>query len=117
MLQWALLILKELRLCLKMTNKNPFEVRLDILKMAQEMMDREMTLKEQKFNHQVETLRSTNIGGVEHYINQNSPQMYSPDDIIAKAATLYGFVSDSSTSASAVRSSNRISDIEEKYRK
>ncbi len=100
-----------------MSNKNPFEIRLDILKMAQEMLDREMFMKEQKFNHQVETMRETNIGGVHGFVDQYAPKMYSPDEVIAKASALYNFVSDSSTSASVVRSSNRISDIEEKYRK
>ena len=101
-----------------MTNKNPFEIRLDILKMAQEMLDREMFMKEQKFNQQVETLRTTNIGGVNNFVDANAPQMYTPEDVITKATALYGFVSDNSISASSTRSlSSRVSDVEEKYRK
>lgn len=100
-----------------MTNKNPFEIRLDILKMAQEMLDREMFLKEQKFNQQIETLRTTDIGSVNAFVTSNAPQMYSPEEVVTKAAALYNFVSDNSTSASIARSTSRISDIEEKYRK
>jgi hypothetical protein len=79
-----------------MTNKNPFEVRLDVLKMAHEMLDKEMALKELKFNQEVETLRATNIGGVSNFVEENAPQMYSPDEVISKASALYNFVSDSS---------------------
>ena len=100
-----------------MSNKNPFEIRLDILKMAQEMMDKEMHVKELKFNQQVEALRTTNIGSVNAYVESNAPQMYSPDEVIAKASSLYGFVSDSSPSVSRASPSHRMSDIEEKYRK
>ena len=78
-----------------MNNKNPFEVRLDILKMAQEMLDREMSLKEQKFNQQVETLRSTNIGGVNNFVEKNAPTMYTPEEVITRASALYNFVSSS----------------------
>jgi 3-dehydroquinate dehydratase len=82
-----------------MTNKNPFEVRLDVLKMAQEMLDREKNMEEQKFNHQVETLRTTNIGGVNNFVEQNSPKMYTPEDVITRASSLYDFVN-SNTSRS-----------------
>ena len=78
-----------------MNNKNPFEVRLDVLKMAQEMLDREMFLKEQKFNQQVETLRTTNIGGVNSFVEQNAPKMYTPEEVITRASALYNFVSSS----------------------
>lgn len=82
-----------------MTNKNPFEVRLDVLKMAQEMLDREKKMEEQKFNQQVETLRTTNIGGVNTFVQQNAPKMYTPEDVISRASSLYAFVN-SNTSKS-----------------
>jgi 3-dehydroquinate dehydratase len=94
---WQLLLLtkNELLQYQKMNNKNPFEVRLDVLKMAQEMLDREMFLKEQKFNQQVETLRTTDIGGVNNFVEQNSPTMYTPEEVITRASALYNFVSSS----------------------
>lgn len=97
-----------------MTNKNPFEIRLDILRMAQDMMDREMELKSLKYHHKIEEARQNNIGQLGAVVEQ-APSMYTPDEVIAKASALYNFVSDSSTSAS-VRST-RPSEIEDKYRK
>lgn len=81
-----------------MTNKNPFELRLDILKMAQDMLDKEMQLKQEKFNHEVETLREINIGGVNNFVSQNAPQMYTPEDVITRASSLYNFVATSTAS-------------------
>jgi 3-dehydroquinate dehydratase len=98
-----------------MSNKNPYEVRLDILRMAQEMLDREMSIKEQAYLQQIETLRSTNIGGVNAFAQDNALQMYTPEEVISKASTLYNFVADTSTSPS--RSVYKMSEIEEKYRK
>ena len=80
-----------------MTSKNPFEVRLDVLKMAQDMLNKEMSLKEQEFNQQVETLRTTNIGGVNNFITQNAPKMYTPEEVITRASSLYDFVNNSSS--------------------
>jgi hypothetical protein len=64
--------------------------------MAQQMLDKEMLLKEQKFNQQVETLRETNIGGVNSFVQLNAPVMYTPDEVVSKASALYNFVSESS---------------------
>lgn len=63
--------------------------------MAQQMLEREMLLKEQKFNQQVETLRTTNVGGVDTFIQSNAPVMYTPDEVVSKASALYNFVSES----------------------
>jgi len=76
-----------------MTNKTPYEIRLDVLKMAQEMLDTEMRLKEQSFLQAVETLRTTDIGGVNSYVETNAPTMYSSEEVISKASSLYNFVS------------------------
>lgn len=96
-----------------MTNKNPFEIRLDVLKMAQEMMDRELDLNAQKYYHQIEAVKQVNIGALSSTV-ESAPKMYTPEELVAKASALYNFVSDSSSSAVK---SNRVSDIEEKYRK
>lgn len=87
-----------------MTNKNPFEIRLDVLKMAQEMMDRELELNSQKYYHQIDAAREHGIGSLNSVL-QNAPKMYSPDDVVARASALYNFVADSSSaSSSAIRS-------------
>lgn len=81
-----------------MTSKNPFEIRLDVLKMAQEMMDRELEISTQKYLHQIEATREVDIGGLSGVVD-SAPKMYSPDDVVAKASTLYNFVADSSSSS------------------
>lgn len=91
-----------------MTNKNPFEIRLDVLKMAQEMMDRELDLNTQKYYHQIDAVKETNIGALSGVVDA-APKMYTPEDVVAKASALYNFVADSSSSisASVVRSNVR----------
>lgn len=77
--------------------KNPFEVRLDVLKMAQEMLETEHRTKELKFREQVETMRSSEqvpVGDILNYIDTNSPAPYTPDDVIARSSALYNFISD-----------------------
>ena len=86
-----------------MTSKNPFELRLDILKMAQEMLDREKNMEEQKFNQQVETLREINIGGVNSFVQQNAPKMYTPEDVKSRAESLYSFITTNTSNTTSNR--------------
>lgn len=78
-----------------MTSKNPFEVRLDVLKMAQEMLEAEQRAKEIKFKETVETLRTIkhNENEVLSFIDQNAPTAYTPEEVIARSSALYEFVS------------------------
>lgn len=73
------------------TNKNPYEVRLDVLKMAQEMLDREMEINMSKYNSSITATMQNNIGSVYSAI-EASPKMYSSEDVITKANALYEFV-------------------------
>lgn len=83
-------------------NKNPFEVRLDIMKMAQEMLDKEHDLKMKKFVETIDVMKSSNTRSAEiqNYINASAPQMYSEKDIVSKANELYNFVNTSSSARS-----------------
>jgi hypothetical protein len=80
-----------------MTSKNPFEVRLDVLKMAQDMLETEQKSKEMKFKEQIDTLRSIkhNESEVLSFIEKNAPTSYTAEDIIARSSSLYNFVSSS----------------------
>lgn len=98
-----------------MSSKTPYEIRLDVLKMAQEMLDRETRMKEHKFDHTVEVMKTSDIGSVEAFVYNNAPVMYSPEEVIAKATALYNFVSDSSSSS--LSGSTRQVRSDEKYRK
>lgn len=86
-------------------NKNPFEVRLDIMKMAQEMLDREVQIEQSTYFTKVETLRSSNAP-VETINSLPPPKMYSPEDVVARASTLYSFVNNSTSNATASVGSN-----------
>lgn len=78
-----------------MTNKNPYEIRLDVLKMAQDMLESEQRTKEIKFKEKVETLRKIkhNENEVLSFIDNNAPTPYTPEDVIMRSSTLYNFVS------------------------
>jgi hypothetical protein len=77
-------------------NKTPFEVRLDILKMAQEMLDREQVNKQAQFYAKLETLRASNEDPktINVFIDENSPKMYDPSEVVARSSALYSFVND-----------------------
>ena len=77
--------------------KNPFEVRLDVLKMAQEMLETEHKSKELKFKEQVETMRSSEqvpVQDILNYIDSNSPKPYTENDVITRSSALYSFVNE-----------------------
>ena len=83
-------------------NKTPYEVRLDILKMAQEMLDREQANKQNEFFAKLETLRASNEPpeSINAFIDANSPKMYEPSDVVARSSALYAFVNDTTRNKS-----------------
>lgn len=75
-----------------MSNKNPYELRTDLLAMAKEYLDAEY--KRQCDLATIiyqETLKS-NKASIEQ-IKKIVPEMYNFQDIMVKAQELYGFVS------------------------
>lgn len=81
-----------------MVNKNPYEIRLDVLKMAQQMLEAEQRSKEIKFREQVDAMRVINKGNEEAvlgFIAQNAPTSYTPEEVITRSTALYNFVSSS----------------------
>jgi hypothetical protein len=76
-------------------NKNPFEVRLDVMKMAQEMLDKEYYAKEQKYLQKLDVMKSLQAPDIEKFIESNAPTAYTPEDVVTRASTLYNFVSSS----------------------
>lgn len=82
-----------------MTSKTPYEVRLDVLKMAQEMIDRE---KQIDLNNQQAKLdlfmtqpKRPTPAELDAFIQANTPQMYDSNDVVTRASGLYAFVNDS----------------------
>lgn len=82
-----------------MTSKNPFEVRLDVMKMAQEMLDKEHYAKEQKYLQKLDEMKRLIGDGygqdITDFIEKNAPSAYTPEEVITRASTLYNFVSSS----------------------
>lgn len=67
-----------------MSNKNPFEIRSDVLAMAKDYMDKQNELNMAFFNQMVEAGKKT----IEEY-----PMMYTMEELQEKAKEMYSFVS------------------------
>lgn len=82
-----------------MTTKNPFEIRLEVLKMAKEMMDASYHDAMSGWWNLANSYADAQNKTVEEFIKQSEdfmkakPAMYTPAEIMAKAQELYGFVS------------------------
>ena len=69
-------------------NKNPFEIRSDMLQLAKDYMD-------QQYNMNVQLMNDMYEQGKKNYEEvQEAYQMYSMDDLMKKAKEMYSFVSD-----------------------
>lgn len=81
-----------------MTSKNPFEIRLEILRMAKEMMDRQYddatamwwdsvsqmaTLTNKTTSELIEKVKE---------IQKSKPAMYTPEEMMKNAQELYKFI-------------------------
>jgi hypothetical protein len=75
-----------------MSNKNPFELRTDILAMAKDYMDQQYQINrefaQRAFDEAVAAQKVT-ADTWKTYV----PEMYSIEDLMKKAQDLYGFVS------------------------
>lgn len=78
-------------------SKTPFEIRLDVMKMAQDMLEQETRIKEAAYLANIEALKVTNISAVSNYITTNQPKAYTPEDIITRSQSLYSFINDRTT--------------------
>ncbi|NBP02690.1 MAG: hypothetical protein EBU90_21735 [Proteobacteria bacterium] len=80
-----------------MSNKNPFEIRLELLKMAREYLDQQWNVNV-NLAHEVLSKAMQNGEDVAKMWNKFIPEIYSIDDITKKANELYKFVCDGSQS-------------------
>jgi hypothetical protein len=74
-----------------MSNKNPFEIRFDVLAMAKELADRQYDMAQQQYWTMVEQAQK-NSQDVTEVFEKYTPKMYQPQEIMAKAEELYKFV-------------------------
>lgn len=70
-----------------MANKNPFEIRAEMLTLAKDYMDAQHQLNVQLINDMYEQGKKTYEEVQEAY------KMYSMDELMAKAKEMYSFVS------------------------
>jgi hypothetical protein len=70
-----------------MSNKNPFEIRADMLKLAKDYMDQQYHMNVDFWRQQFEANKAT----AEEF--QKAIQSYSMDDLMEKAKEMYSFVS------------------------
>jgi hypothetical protein len=74
-----------------MSNKSPFELRFDVLKMAKELMDQQYDIAQQQYWTMVENAREQSKD-VQEVFEKYTPKMYQPSEIMSKAEELYTFV-------------------------
>ena len=72
-------------------NKNPFEIRLELLKMAKEMMDRQYDDQIGLAHAAMEQFKEQGKS-VTEYFEKYTPKMYQPKEIMDKATELNTFV-------------------------
>ncbi len=70
-----------------MTNKNPFEIRAEMLTLAKEYMDQQYQMNMKFMEKAVEE------GKKSFEDMQKASEMYSMDDLMEKAKEMYSFVS------------------------
>ena len=71
-----------------MSNKNPFEIRAEMLKLAKDYMD-------QQYNMNVQLMNDMYEQGKKNYEEvQEAYKIYSIDDLMKKAKEMYSFVSE-----------------------
>jgi leucyl aminopeptidase len=82
-----------------MSNKNPFEIRLEILKMAKEMMDQQYDQATSMWWSQADRIATATNQTMADAIEKSKdlmearPTMYTPTEMMEKAQELYSFVS------------------------
>ena len=74
-----------------MSNKNPFEVRFDVLAMAKELMDKQYDMALNNYYSMIDNAKS-NSKDITDVIEKYTPKMYQPAEIMEKAEELYKFV-------------------------
>ena len=72
-------------------SKNPFEIRLETLKMANEMMDQTYDLQIQQMHMAVDVLKEEGKP-VQQFLSEYAPKMYNPSEIVSKATELYEYI-------------------------
>ena len=74
-------------------SKNPYEVRLETLKMAKEMVDQQFNLQMDMMHRMIDQANDAGKDIQDAY-EKYVPNMYKPEHVIEKAQELYKYVSE-----------------------
>jgi len=74
-----------------MSNKNPFEIRLETLKMAKEMLDQANAQQMDMIHHALDQWKEAGKDAKE-FLETYTPKMYQPEEVVAKAKEFYQFI-------------------------
>lgn len=74
-----------------MSNKNPFEIRADMLQLAKEYLDQQYQMNIQFYENMVAEGEKARTD-IEDKLKE-AYEMYSTEDLMAKAKEMYSFVS------------------------
>ena len=74
-------------------SKNPYEVRLETLKMAKEMVDQQFNLQMDMMHRMIDQANDAGKDIKDAY-EKYVPNMYKPEHVIEKAQELYKYVSE-----------------------
>lgn len=77
----------------QMANKNPFEIRSDMLAMAKQMLDKQYDMQMNVAYQAMDMYKDNAEKALEAY-KQYMPKMYTPEEIRSQAEKLYEFITD-----------------------
>jgi len=72
-------------------SKNAYEIRLETLRMAKEMADTQFCLQQDIMYRMIDQAQEKRMD-IEEVVNDHSPMMYQPVDLIETANKLYTYV-------------------------
>tara|TARA_R100001510_G_C7628688_1_gene188027 strand:- start:350 stop:586 length:237 start_codon:yes stop_codon:yes gene_type:complete len=75
-----------------MTSKNPFEIRLETLKMAKEMLDQQLEFQNNLMYQMVDQTKEAGKD-IKETLDKYTPDMYNPTKVIEKASEFYAYIS------------------------
>tara|TARA_Y100000114_G_scaffold142804_1_gene149749 strand:- start:321 stop:557 length:237 start_codon:yes stop_codon:yes gene_type:complete len=75
-----------------MNNKNPFEIRLETLKMAKEMLDQQLEFQTNLMYQMVDQTKEAGKD-IKETLDKYTPDMYNPNKVIEKASEFYAYIS------------------------
>ena len=74
-----------------MSQKNPFEIRFDVLSMAKDLCDRQYDMAQQQFWTMIDNAKEQSQD-LTQTMEKYTPKMYTPSEIMNQAEELYKFV-------------------------